>query len=168
MLIVLISNVFKYPAVHQEIRLNPENVNLLPTVVVTCDQEHLAFLVLAMSYLSAILITTTVLGIVSFKYPKNFNEAKHVCMCTFAVGVIWLAFIACYFTTSLVPEFRSPIIALTAMMNGTAVLVCIFSPRIFIIFAQPDRNVTSSISTEKPQNGTALDPIKSNYANPGE
>ena len=35
MLIVHISNVFKYPAVHQEIRLNPENVNLLPTVVVT-------------------------------------------------------------------------------------------------------------------------------------
>ena len=27
MLLVLISNVFKYPAVHQEIRLNPENVS---------------------------------------------------------------------------------------------------------------------------------------------
>jgi len=63
MLIVLISNVFKYPAVHQQIHLNLENVNLLPTVVVTCDQEHLAFLVLAMIYLSAIPITTTVLGL---------------------------------------------------------------------------------------------------------
>ena len=58
--------------------MNTENNNRLPEVVVTCVNEPLPFAVISILYESAILAAATILGVLSFKAPANFSEAKYV------------------------------------------------------------------------------------------
>ena len=90
--IVLAASIaYQVPSVQQDVRLNTEDNNRLPEVVVTCANDPLPFAIMSILYESAILAAATILGVLSFKYPANFNEAKYVSFCTFAVCVIWVA-----------------------------------------------------------------------------
>ena len=123
-------------------RNNEEDDRDFPLVVVTCVSDPLAFLILSVGYESVLIIVSTILGAISFKYPENFNEAKYVSFCTFALLVIWVAFIITYIATQAMQEFQNAAISLAVVMNAFAVLVCLFGPKLFIIVFRPKSNVS--------------------------
>ena len=143
MLLVLVSVLIQYPEVLRSIRFNQGDNNNFPKVIVSCNRDHLALTILSLLYEAAVIVVATVFGIISFKYPKNFNEAKHVSLCTFALAVIWLAFIPSYFATESLQEFQNAAISLAVIMSASAVLVCMFVPRIYIIIVNPDQNTSN-------------------------
>ena len=140
MLIVALSLGIRLPGVRREVRLNEANTLDTPTVVVTCESDHLVALVLSVVYESALLIVATVLGTFSFKYPINFNESKCICFCTFSLLVIWVAFIPVYIATQNRHEIQNSFIASTLVGSAFAILVCFFGPKLFVIFFWKERN----------------------------
>ena len=123
--LILGSVLVQFPEVVRDLRLNQFNNVDDPKTIVSCNRDHISFTVISLLYEVALILVTTVFGVISFKYPKNFNEAKHVSLCTFALVAIWLAFIPSYFATATLQEFQNATIALAVIMNASAVLVCI-------------------------------------------
>ena len=147
-IIVLAASIaYQVPSVQQDVRLNTEDNNRLPEVVVTCANDPLPFAIMSILYESAILAAATILGVLSFKYPANFNEAKYVSFCTFAVVVIWVAFIVTYFATLTVREYQNAIVALGLVMTAFAVLVTTFGRKALIVLFWPEMNIVT-LSTQ--------------------
>ena len=131
--LVFCSILVQYPGVARTPRLDPKDNNDFATIVVSCAQDHIVFTALSLIYETTIIIATTLCGIISFKYPENFNEAKHISLCTFALAVIWVAFIPSYFVTASQQEFQNATVSLAVIMSASAVLVFNFCPRLFVI-----------------------------------
>lgn len=140
MILVASSVAYDRPSIVREIRLNSRNNNDFPEVVVTCNRDPLVFILLSVVYESALIAVMTILGIVSFKFPANFNEAKHVTFCTFAIIVIWMGFIPSYFATNQVAEYQKAVLSAATAASAITVLVCIFGPRLYIILFHKKNN----------------------------
>ena len=147
MLILAGSIAYRHPIVNQHIQ---HYHNDFPMYILTCATDAVPFLVLQIAYLSAVIITATICGMISYKFPKNFNEAKYITHCTFTLLVIWIGFIPCYVTTvSLNIEIQNAIIGLALIMSSFAVLCCIYGPRIYVIIFVPAQN-SDHYSTSHP------------------
>ena len=140
-LILAISFAVQHPEVDREIRKNANEPNRFPEVIVMCIVDHIALLALSIVYETALIITCTILGALSFSYPENFNEAKYVAFCSLSILVIWIAFIITYIATRGVQEFQNIAISLAVVMTSYAVLFCLFGPKLLIVLFQPGKNV---------------------------
>ncbi|CAH2096582.1 unnamed protein product [Euphydryas editha] len=59
--------------------------------------------------------------------------------------VIWLAFVPLYFGTASHVPLRITSMAVTISLSASVTLVCLFSPKLYIILIRPERNVRQSI-----------------------
>ena len=139
MVLVAASLGFERPGTSRDLRRD-DDPNDFPTIVVTCVSDPLVILILSAMYETALVILSTIFGVMSFKYPANFNEAKYISFCTFALLVIWLAFIPSYFATQSMQEFQNPVIAIAVEMSASTVLVCVFGPKLYFALFQHERN----------------------------
>ena len=130
LVLVIASTVSNNPRVESVLRTNG---NDFPVLVVTCGTDQLVLIILSVTYETGLIIACTILGIMSFKYPDNFNEAKYITFCTFALLVIWLGFIPSYFAIQQIQEFQNAVISMAIILSAFVVLVCIFGPKLFII-----------------------------------
>ena len=139
------------PAIDRKLRLDNQDTSHVPEIVLTCNRDPIVFLVLSALYESAIIIASTILGVISFKYPANFNEAKFVSFCTFALLVFWLTFalIPTYFTAQSNQELQSAATSLAVTLSAFAVLVCLFGRQVFILVFHRKHNIPEK---KKPSN----------------
>ena len=144
LVIVLVSLLVTNPEIDSTLRRNANMPNELPQMVITCVPDNIILLVLSVGYETIIIVVATILGGLSFKYPANFNEAKYIAFCMFAILVIWIAFIITYFATQSMQEFQNIAVSLAVVMSGFAVLVCIFGPKLFIVLFKPKSNTTDT------------------------
>ena len=140
MVLIVISLAVIHPKVTRLYPKELEDRLREPTAVVTCEPENIGVIVLSLLYETAIITVATVLGAFSFKFPENFNEAKYISFCSFALLVVWLGLIPTYFTTQSRPEVQNAAISLFIILSAFAVLFFIFGPKLFIMIFQPDRN----------------------------
>ena len=141
-LILMVSTLVNVPDVLREVRIDSNMPNTLPTLVVTCFRENIGFLIISLAYQSLLIFLCTVLGLLSFKYPANFNEAKYIALCSMSIFVIWIAFIITFFATQSTQEFQNVAISLAVVMTGYAVLLTIFGPKVYIILFMRENNVS--------------------------
>ena len=109
-----------------------------PEIIETCQQPHIAILVLLLAYNFLIIVGCTILGLMTMGFPDNFNEAKHVMFTSFTLMVIWVLFMPLYFYTE--KEFQSGVLALGIVLSAVALMAGIFFPRVFIIIFQKHKN----------------------------
>lgn len=146
LLVVLIALLVTNPDIDTSLRRNANMPSELPQFVITCIPDNVIFLVISVGYETIIIVVATILGGLSFKYPANFNEAKYIAFCMFAILVIWIAFIITYIATRSMQEFQNIAVSLAVVMSGFAVLICIFGPKLYIVLFQPHRNTTDSFT----------------------
>ena len=146
MVIIAAAIAYQVPHVQREIQINPENSNSLPESLITCAVYPLGFVIVSIVYESAIIMSSTILGVLSFKYPANFNEAKYVSFCTFAVLVIWVVFIITHLVlTQSMKEFQNAIISLGIIMTAFSVLLTIFGRKVLIVVFFREKNVNFAL-----------------------
>ena len=141
-MIVIIGLIVVNPTVSRAIRYNREDSDDFPELVVACVVDHTAVLVICAVYESILIILSTILGVMSFKYPENFNEAKFVSFCTFIITIIWAAFVGlyAYFAVEGRQEIQNAITGLASVLSAYAVLACLFGPKLFIIIFRSEQN----------------------------
>jgi len=153
-LILIVSTVVNIPEVIREVRIDVNMPNALPTLVVTCFRENIGFFVVSLTYQSLLIFLCTVLGLLSFKYPANFNEAKYIALCSMSIFVIWIAFIITFFATQSTQEFQNVAISLAVVMTGYAVLLTMFGPKVyFILFVREKNTAGQSLNMESTLGG---------------
>ena len=143
MIIMLISLIVSPPNTVRTYRYDQDSdLRLgLPEVVITCKNEHVGLTVLSLLYESILIVVSTVLGVLSFKFPANFNEAKYISFCTFALLIIWIGLFPAYFATLSQQEYQNAAVSLFVILSAFAMLIFIFGPKLFVMLFQPSKNV---------------------------
>ena len=172
MAIIVVSLVIIHPSVERTIREDDDDDLKLPEVVLTCTEEHIAVIIVSILYESGLIITATVLGIFSFKFPENFNEAKYISFCSFALLIVWIGLLPTYFATQSRQEFQNAAVSFFVILSGFAVLIFIFGPKLFIVMFQPSRNTTHfsthhSPNAHEPPSSPGLQMQSGNYSRDG-
>ena len=158
MILITISLGFVHPDVLRRLRYDQDSESRLglPETVVTCRREEVAVIIPSLAYETCIITVATILGVFSFKFPRNFSEAKYISFCTFSLLVVWVGLIPTYFTTESQPEIRNAAISLFITISAFGVLVFIFGPKLYIVIFRPDKNHVTTYHTNSnyPKKGT--------------
>ncbi|XP_063888044.1 LOW QUALITY PROTEIN: metabotropic glutamate receptor 6-like [Scylla paramamosain] len=113
-----------------------------------CAASINASYVIAFAYPIGLIVVCTVYAVLTRKIPEAFNESKHIGFTMYTTCIIWLAFVPIYFTTANNVELRITATSVTVSLSATVALVCLFTPKLYIILLHPERNVRQSMMTK--------------------
>ncbi|XP_060803409.1 metabotropic glutamate receptor 2-like [Amyelois transitella] len=113
--------------------------------MLVCDSYVDASYMIAFFYPIVLILICTVYAVLTRKIPEAFNESKHIGFTMYTTCVIWLAFVPLYFGTASHVPLRVTSMAVTISLSASVTLVCLFSPKLYIILIRPERNIRQSI-----------------------
>ncbi|KAJ0176890.1 hypothetical protein K1T71_008069 [Dendrolimus kikuchii] len=123
--------------------------------MLVCDSYVDASYTIAFFYPVVLILVCTVYAILTRKIPEAFNESKHIGFTMYTTCVIWLAFVPLYFGTASHVPLRVTSMAVTISLSASVTLVCLFSPKLYIIVVRPERNVRASLMPPRWRGGGA-------------
>ncbi|KAH1022930.1 hypothetical protein HUJ04_012241 [Dendroctonus ponderosae] len=110
------------------------------SVIPKCKMQDRSF-IFSQLYNMLLITTCTVYAIKTRKIPENFNESKFIGFTMYTTCIIWLAFVPIYFGTGNSYQTQITTLCVATSMNATVALVCLYSPKVYIIVFHPDKNV---------------------------
>ncbi|XP_050729966.1 metabotropic glutamate receptor-like [Eriocheir sinensis] len=113
-----------------------------------CASSINASYMIAFAYPIGLIVVCTVYAVLTRKIPEAFNESKHIGFTMYTTCIIWLAFVPIYFSTANNVELRITTTSVTVSLSATVALVCLFTPKLYIILLHPERNVRQSMMTK--------------------
>ena len=146
---VLVSMIIVPPDTATSTKLDENNHNDYPTLILQCTSPHIALIILQMLYFSALLIASNALAVLTIRFPANFNESKYVSFSTFSLGLMWFLFILSYIATN-DSTIQTAVISSTIQLSALAVLCCLFGPRVVIMIFWPKQNVLETAIPTQP------------------
>lgn len=128
-------------------------------VILKCNIQDMSFL-FSQLYNAFLILISTVYAVKTRQIPENFNESKFIGFTMYTTCVIWLAFIPIYFGAGNAEnETQITTLCVTISMSASVTLICLYSPKIYIILFQPDKNIRGKVtmggSTFKKQSSSA-------------
>uniref|UniRef100_A0A915D961 G-protein coupled receptors family 3 profile domain-containing protein n=1 Tax=Ditylenchus dipsaci TaxID=166011 RepID=A0A915D961_9BILA len=109
-------------------------------VVLTCNVPDHHFLY-SLAYDAALIVLCTVYAVKTRKVPENFNETKFIGFSMYTTCVMWLCWILFFFGTGSDFQVQTTALCISISMSANVALVCIFSPKLYIILFQKHKNV---------------------------
>ncbi|XP_060080563.1 metabotropic glutamate receptor-like [Ylistrum balloti] len=128
-------------------------------VILKCKTDDISFLV-SLMYNMLLIIVCTLYAIKTRKIPENFNESKFIGFAMYTTCIIWLAFVPIYFGTLNSFQVQITTLCISISLSATVALLCLFTPKMYIIVFQPEKNVrrltmNSASYNKKPQTTTS-------------
>ncbi|CAG2111031.1 unnamed protein product, partial [Medioppia subpectinata] len=128
----------------------PKAIHFYPTREdnhLVCEASINAGYFVAFLYPIFLIVVCTVYAVLTRKIPEAFNESKYIGFTMYTTCIIWLAFVPIYFTSS---QSNHIALNLTTMsvsisLSATVTLLCLFTPKIYIIILHPEKNVRQSM-----------------------
>jgi metabotropic X receptor len=94
-----------------------------------------------------LVIICTIYAILTRNIPEAFNESKYIGFTMYTTCIIWLAFVPIYFSTAYDIKLRIATMCYSISLSATVTLVCMFTPKLYIILTHPQNNVRKSMAT---------------------
>ncbi|XP_012230284.1 metabotropic glutamate receptor [Linepithema humile] len=126
-------------------------------VILKCNIQDMSFL-FSQLYNALLILISTVYAVKTRKIPENFNESKFIGFTMYTTCIIWLAFVPIYFGTGNAHETQITTLCVAISLSASVTLVCLYSPKVYIIVFQPDKNIRGKVymgSTFKKQCSSA-------------
>lgn len=114
-----------------------------------CGDAVGAWYMIGFTYPIILVIICTIYAILTRKIPEAFNESKYIGFTMYTTCIIWLAFVPIYFSTANNIKMRIATMCFSISLSATVALVCMFTPKLYIILLRPERNVRQSILASK-------------------
>ena len=140
MVLVIGSIATRLPSVVRKQQLNTINNYDFPETVIICNSDPIAFVFLSVGYESILIAFMTVLGVLSFKFPDNFNEARQITFCTFTLLIIWIGFVLSFITTQLLEKYQGAVTSMATVLSGLTLYIGLFFPRLYVVIFNSNMN----------------------------
>jgi len=129
----------------------PKAISYYPTRddnYLICSSSYHANFFIPFFYPSLLITVCTVYAVLTRKIPEAFNESKYIGFTMYTTCIIWLSFIPIYFTTKNDVTMNITTISVTISLSATVAIICLFSPKLYIILIRPEKNVRQSMVTQ--------------------
>ncbi|TNN78270.1 Metabotropic glutamate receptor 1 [Liparis tanakae] len=123
----------------------PEPIKSYPSikeVYLICNTSNVG-VVAPLGYNGLLIMSCTYYAFKTRNVPANFNEAKYIAFTMYTTCIIWLAFVPIYFGSN----YKIITTSFSVSLSVTVALGCMFTPKMYIIIAKPERNVRSAFTT---------------------
>ncbi|KAI5618964.1 metabotropic glutamate receptor 1 isoform X1, partial [Silurus asotus] len=111
-------------------------------VYLICNTSNMG-MVAPLGYNGLLILSCTYYAFKTRNVPANFNEAKYIAFTMYTTCIIWLAFVPIYFGSN----YKIITTSFSVSLSVTVALGCMFTPKMYIIIAKPERNVRSAFTT---------------------
>ncbi|XP_074471821.1 metabotropic glutamate receptor 1 isoform X1 [Sebastes fasciatus] len=111
-------------------------------VYLICNTSNVG-MVAPLGYNGLLIMSCTYYAFKTRNVPANFNEAKYIAFTMYTTCIIWLAFVPIYFGSN----YKIITTSFSVSLSVTVALGCMFTPKMYIIIAKPERNVRSAFTT---------------------
>uniref|UniRef100_H2VCM1 Metabotropic glutamate receptor 1 n=1 Tax=Takifugu rubripes TaxID=31033 RepID=H2VCM1_TAKRU len=123
----------------------PEPIKSYPSireVYLICNTSNVG-MVAPLGYNGLLIMSCTYYAFKTRNVPANFNEAKYIAFTMYTTCIIWLAFVPIYFGSN----YKIITTSFSVSLSVTVALGCMFTPKMYIMIAKPERNVRSAFTT---------------------
>lgn len=114
-------------------------------VILKCNIQDMSFL-FSQLYNAFLILVSTIYAVKTRKIPENFNESKFIGFTMYTTCIIWLAFVPIYFGTGNAHETQITTLCVAISLSASVTLVCLYSPKVYIIVFQPDKNIRGKVT----------------------
>ncbi|XP_053982545.1 metabotropic glutamate receptor isoform X1 [Hylaeus volcanicus] len=114
-------------------------------VILKCNIQDMSFL-FSQLYNALLILVSTIYAVKTRKIPENFNESKFIGFTMYTTCIIWLAFVPIYFGTGNAHETQITTLCVAISLSASVTLVCLYSPKVYIIVFQPDKNIRRKVT----------------------
>ncbi|XP_066583414.1 metabotropic glutamate receptor [Prorops nasuta] len=123
-------------------------------VILKCNIQDMSFL-FSQLYNAVLILISTIYAVKTRKIPENFNESKFIGFTMYTTCIIWLAFVPIYFGTGNSHEIQITTLCVAISLNASVTLICLYSPKVYIILFQPDKNMRRKVTNTFKKHGSS-------------
>ncbi|KAM7535362.1 hypothetical protein Aperf_G00000099435 [Anoplocephala perfoliata] len=98
-------------------------------------------MVTSLAYIMLLIVVCTIYAVKTRSIPENFNESRFIGFAMYTTCIIWLAFVPIYFATMNNFEIQISTLSVSVSLSATVTLVCLFAPKVYIIYFHPEKNI---------------------------
>ncbi|CAG0920660.1 unnamed protein product [Notodromas monacha] len=110
---------------------------------------------MSLVYNMILIVLCTLYAVKTRRIPENFNEAKYIGFTMYSTCIVWLAFVPIYFGTNNDYKMQIASLCMCLSISATVALVCLFCPKLYIVFFQPYKNVRQGAQVSNDFPGTS-------------